>query len=79
MFFVTYLPEFHYQPLKLSNVRPTDITNSKHTQIHIFGGRTFGQMLASKYFLKVSGPSPNLQKPSANPPPLLLLFLRNMI
>ena len=30
MFFVNYLPEFLYQPLKLSNVRPTDFANSKH-------------------------------------------------
>ena len=30
MFFVNYLPEFLYQPLKLSNVRLTDFANSKH-------------------------------------------------
>ena len=30
MFFVNYLPEFLYQLLKLSNVRPTDFANSKH-------------------------------------------------
>ena len=30
MFFVKYLPEFLYQPLKLLNVRPTDFANSKH-------------------------------------------------
>ena len=30
MFFVNYLPEFLYQPLKLSNVRPTDSANSKN-------------------------------------------------
>ena len=30
MFFVNYLPEFLYQPLKLSNVRPRDFANSKH-------------------------------------------------
>ena len=34
-FFVSYLPEFHYQPLKLSNVRPTDFANSKHTLTYI--------------------------------------------
>ena len=32
MFFVNYLPEFLYQPLKLSNVRPTDFANLKHAQ-----------------------------------------------
>ena len=32
MFFVNYLPESLYQPLKLSNVRPTDFANSKHAQ-----------------------------------------------
>ena len=32
MFFVNYLPEFLYQPLKLSNVRPTGFANSKHAQ-----------------------------------------------
>ena len=32
MFFVNYLPEFLYQPLKLSNVRPIDFANSKHAQ-----------------------------------------------
>ena len=30
MFFVNYLPEFLYEPLKLSNVRLTDFANSKH-------------------------------------------------
>ena len=30
MFFVNYLPEFLYQTLKLSNVRPTEFANSKH-------------------------------------------------
>ena len=35
MFFVNYLPEFLYQPLKLSNVRPTDFANSKHDQNQI--------------------------------------------
>ena len=33
MFFVNYLPEFLYQSLKLSNVRPTDFANSKHALI----------------------------------------------
>ena len=33
MFFVNYLREFLYQPLKLSNVRPTDFANSKYAQI----------------------------------------------
>ena len=33
MFFVNYPPEFLYQPLKLSNVRPTDFANSKHAQL----------------------------------------------
>ena len=33
MFFVNYLPEFLYQPLKLSNVHPTDFANSKHPQL----------------------------------------------
>ena len=32
MFFVNYLPEFLHQPLKLSNVRPTDFANSKHAK-----------------------------------------------
>ena len=36
MFFVNYLREFLYQPLKLSNVRPTDFANSKHAHIHLF-------------------------------------------
>ena len=35
VFFVSYLPEFHYQPLKLSNVRPTDFANSKHTRLEL--------------------------------------------
>ena len=34
MFFVNYLPEFLYQPLKLSNVRPTDFANSKHAHLY---------------------------------------------
>ena len=29
------LPESLYQPLKLSNVRPTDFANSKHALISI--------------------------------------------
>ena len=33
MFLVNYLPEFLYQPLKLSNVRPTDFANSKHAPL----------------------------------------------
>ena len=36
MFFVNYLPEFLYQPLKLSNVRPTDFANSKHAHPVVF-------------------------------------------
>ena len=37
MFFVSYLPEFHYQSLKLSNVRPTDFANSKHIDVDVAG------------------------------------------
>ena len=35
MFFVNYLPEFLYQPLKLSNVRPTDFANAKHAKYQV--------------------------------------------
>ena len=35
MFFVNYIPEFLYQPLELSNVRPTDFANSKHAHLDI--------------------------------------------
>ena len=66
MFFVNYLPEFLYQPLKLSIVRPIDFTNSKHalqlfalTERHVNEGLDYGTLFEIPGFKIVNEPKHN--------------------